>query len=63
MGFGSRCCTMTKGHPAWLLGEARRYGWWYYFPVGLAVKTPLALLALLGVGIAVCWRIGATWLT
>ena len=46
----------TDGHPAWLLGEARRYGWWYYFPVALAVKTPLAMLVLLGVGIGVCWR-------
>lgn len=46
----------TDGHPAWLLGEARRYGWWYYFPVGLAVKTPLAMLALLGVGVGVCWK-------
>jgi hypothetical protein len=46
----------ANGHPAWLLGEARRYGWWYYFPVALAVKTPLALLVLLLVGIGVCWR-------
>ena len=46
----------TEGHPAWLLGEARRYGWWYYFPVALGVKTPLALLLLLGVGIGVCWN-------
>jgi hypothetical protein len=46
----------ANGHPAWLLGEARRYGWWYYFPVALAVKTPLALLLLLLVGFGVCWR-------
>jgi hypothetical protein len=46
----------TDGHPAWLLGEARRFGWWYYFPVALAVKTPLAMLAMVGVGIVVCWR-------
>jgi hypothetical protein len=44
------------GHPAYLLGEARRYGWWYYFPVALGVKTPLALLALLLVGMGVCLR-------
>ncbi len=43
------------GHPAYLLGEARRYGWWYYFPVALGVKTPLALLMLLAVGVGVCW--------
>ena len=45
----------SNGHPAYLLGEARTFGWWYYFPVALAVKTPLALLALLAVGIGVCW--------
>ena len=37
------------GHPAYLLGEARMFGWWYYFPVALAVKTPLALLVLLAI--------------
>ena len=46
----------TEGHPAWLLGQARRFGWWYYFPVALAVKTPLAMLAMLGIGIGVCWK-------
>ena len=46
----------TEGHPAWLLGEARRFGWWYYFPVALAVKTPLALLVLVLIGIGVCWN-------
>ena len=44
------------GHPAWLLGEAGQYGWWYYFPVALAVKTPLAFLLLLAAGMVVCWR-------
>ncbi|MCX6628693.1 MAG: glycosyltransferase family 39 protein, partial [Candidatus Solibacter sp.] len=46
----------TEGHPAWLLGEARRYGWWYYFPVALGVKTPLGLLVLVLVGMGVCWK-------
>ncbi len=46
----------TEGHPAYMLGKASRFGWWYFFPVGLAVKTPLAMLALLGVGSAVCWK-------
>jgi hypothetical protein len=39
-----------NGHPAWLLGQERDTGWWYYFPVALAVKTPLALLILAAVG-------------
>ncbi len=44
------------GHMSYLLGQASRFGWWYYFPVGLAAKTPLAMLVLLGVGLAACWN-------
>ena len=38
------------GHPAFLLGEISQKGWWYFFPVVLAVKTPIAfaLLAVAG---------------
>lgn len=45
------------GHDAFLLGQASTLGWWYYFPVAFAVKTPLltvlALLASAGFGMAV----------
>ncbi len=34
------------GHDSYLLGEWRTTGWWYFFPVVLAVKTPLGLLLL-----------------
>ena len=46
----------TEGHPAYLLGKASRFGWWYYFPVGLTVKTPLAMLLLVIVGAIVSWN-------
>src|SRR5262249_22856356 len=29
------------GHDSYLLGEYRRTGWWYFFPLVLAVKTPI----------------------
>lgn len=36
------------GRPAYLLGQISTEGWWYYFPIAFAVKTPLpTLLALL----------------
>ncbi len=35
------------GHPSYILGARSLYGFWFYFPVVLAVKTPLALLLLL----------------
>ncbi len=45
-----------RGHGAYLFGEFRMTGWWYYFPVALAVKTPIAFLILLALGIFVCFR-------
>jgi hypothetical protein len=46
------------GHPAYLLGQQSPKGWWYYFPVVFAVKTPTAVLLLvvgcLGMGV---WRL------
>lgn len=36
----------TTGHLSFLLGEVRESGWWYFYPVVLAVKTPLPLLGL-----------------
>jgi hypothetical protein len=52
------------GHVAYLLGDIRTDGWWYFFPVMLAVKTPLPMLALGLAGIAMLfarsWR-GNDW--
>ena len=45
----------TKGHAAYFMGEIRNTGWWYFFPVLLVVKTPLAWLAAVGFGFAVWW--------
>lgn len=39
------------GHPAYLLGQHSRSGWWYYYLVVLAVKTPLPFLAMLLYGL------------
>ena len=33
-----------RGTPRILLGRHSFHGWWYFFPVALAVKTPLAIL-------------------
>ncbi len=45
-----------QGHPAFLLGKFSMTGWWYYFPIALAVKTPIAFLIILAIGIVVCIR-------
>lgn len=50
-----------------LLGQVSAAGWWYYFPVAVAIKTPLALL-ILGIagGATMVWqrqvrRLAAVW--
>lgn len=35
------------GHASFILGQRHHFGVWYFFPVTLAVKTPLGLLLLL----------------
>jgi hypothetical protein len=42
---------------AFLLGEIRNTGWWYYFPLAMAVKTPLATIAMLLAAVALVWRL------
>jgi 4-amino-4-deoxy-L-arabinose transferase-like glycosyltransferase len=44
------------GHPSYLLGEYRTTGWWYFFPVVVAVKTPLAFLILTAAGSVALFR-------
>jgi 4-amino-4-deoxy-L-arabinose transferase-like glycosyltransferase len=46
----------AAGRPAFLLGAHRSTGWWYFFPVVLSVKTPIALLLLAAAGLAPAWR-------
>jgi 4-amino-4-deoxy-L-arabinose transferase-like glycosyltransferase len=46
----------AAGHPSYLLGRRSPTGFWYYFPVVLAIKTPLAILALATGGLLVLWR-------
>lgn len=52
------------GLDAYLLGELGTHGWWYFFPVTLAVKTPIGFLLLAGAGVAFvvreAWR-GRDW--
>jgi hypothetical protein len=42
---------IERGHRAFFLGELSGKGWWYYFPVTFALKTPLATLGLLVIGL------------
>lgn len=45
------------GHPAFLMGEVSRHGWWYYYIVAFCIKSPIPLLALLALTVLWCGRI------
>jgi hypothetical protein len=45
----------AEGHPGYLLGKPSPQGFWYFYPVDLAVKTPIALIVFFLIGAAV-WR-------
>jgi len=42
---------LAYGREAFLLGQNRMHGWWLYFPIAFALKTPLPTLLLLFLGL------------
>ncbi|HLW53735.1 MAG TPA: glycosyltransferase family 39 protein [Candidatus Angelobacter sp.] len=52
-GLGQVWMHNVKGHASYLLGQRRETGWWYFFPVVMAIKTPLGFLALAVCGSAI----------
>jgi hypothetical protein len=47
IGFATQIRHQRIGGPSYLFGERRMTGWWYYYPVALAVKLPIACWLLL----------------
>jgi hypothetical protein len=55
-----RARTMNKEEPeSYLLGRTKRGGWWYFFPLALALKTPLTFLILAVIGLLYSLRAGS----
>jgi hypothetical protein len=48
--------TADAGHKSYLFGQWSTEGWWYYYPVAFALKTPIALLALVAGALVVLLR-------
>lgn len=46
----------SRGHLSYLLGRTSQRGWWYYFPVALAVKTTIPFLLFSAAGAAAVVR-------
>jgi len=38
---------VSAGRTTFLMGQYSQHGWWYYFPIAFAIKTPLPTLILL----------------
>lgn len=45
-----------RGHKGYLFGQFSETGWWYYFPVAIFFKTPIAFLLLALIGVALLAR-------
>ncbi len=50
-----------RGQQAYLFGQWSDKGWWYYYPVAMTIKTPLALLLLLVGAIVMALRRVRQW--
>lgn len=48
-GLGMLLKHNSDGHASYILGQRHQLGVWYFFPITLLVKTPLALLMLLAI--------------
>jgi hypothetical protein len=46
----------SGGNMAWLNGHWSDHGWWYYFPLAFAMKSPLPFLIFLATGVALAVR-------
>ena len=46
----------AEGHPGYLLGTRSNHGFWYFYLVDLAVKTPLAPMVLFAFGLTPSFR-------
>jgi Dolichyl-phosphate-mannose-protein mannosyltransferase len=55
-GFATAWVLNKSAPAAYLFGQIRPGGWWYFFPVGLFFKAPLPLFCLSGLGFVAAMR-------
>lgn len=46
VGFAIQVRHQRSGGPSFLMGERRMRGWWYYYPVAMAIKVPIGFWLL-----------------
>lgn len=52
----------ANGHDSYLLGQWSLKGWWYYYPLAILWKTPVALLLLIAVALVCLIRHRPGWI-
>jgi 4-amino-4-deoxy-L-arabinose transferase-like glycosyltransferase len=55
-GIGELLRLDRQGHLSYLFGRSSTDGFWWYFPAAIALKTPLAFLALASLGFIFTWK-------
>ena len=62
-GLASAATFNKFGYPVFFMGSARQWGWWYYFPVMIGLKTPITflILTLIGVGLSLKYLRSERW--
>jgi hypothetical protein len=53
--------TKAQKRSAFFHGKFSNEGWWYFFPVAFAIKTPVAVVLLFVAGVSCCLRIKELW--
>jgi hypothetical protein len=51
---------VSLSHANYLLGRVSSSGWWYYFPLGMVVKSPVALIGALVVALVIALNVALT---
>ncbi len=64
LGFTMVTMHVEGGHDAFLMGKVSNQGWWYYYPVCIAIKTQIALFIFIILAYVLWkWRKRQGWFT
>jgi hypothetical protein len=55
-GFENQFYHKNEGHGGFLFGRYSLWGWWWYFPAAIALKTPIGTLGIAAIALAGVWR-------
>ncbi len=50
------------GYRAYIMGQYKKGGWWYYFPIAFLIKTPIAMLLLIILALIFLKKLKKNWM-